>query len=749
MIDYFKYAVDADGICTLTIDQPDSAANTMDQHFIDSFRAALTRAVADDAVRGIILTSAKSSFVAGADLKTMEENLISPPDAATLFEQCWGFSSLLRRMETCGKPVVAALNGAALGGGFEIALACHQRIAADVRGMLVGLPEVGVGLLPGAGGTQRYLRLLGAARALPLLLQGKQLKPGKALELGLLHAVVAPDQLLAEARRWLLASPDAEQPWDRKHFRIPGGNSPMLPRLAQLFMGTAANLQASSCHNLPAPLAITACLYEGMQLPMDTALRVECKYFVKLNIDPVAGNMVRTVFINKSKADRLVHRPEGVAKRKHVRIGVLGAGLMGAGVALAAAKAGIDVVLIDRDQAAADQGRAYSAKRLDRDLEKGRTTAEKRAATLARITATTDYAQLADVSLVVEAVFEDRGVKAEVFARAEAVMPADAVLASNTSALPISGLAESAGRAHNIIGLHFFSPAEQMPLVEVIRGRQTADATLAHALDFVAQLRKTPILVNDSRGFFTSRFIGAFINEGVTMVSEGIAPALIENAAKMAGYPVGALSVSDEIGLDLAHKGAEQAAQDLGPEHRPGSSVAVIRKLVVEHERHGRKNGGGFYQYAEDGSKRLWDGLAEIWPRLPQTEQPDVEEVKKRMLYAQFVDAAKCFAEGVLADPADGDIGGCFGVGFPIYTGGPFAAMDTIGIAGVVAECDRLAAAHGAERYGVPQLLRDMAAAGQTFYGARRVTPPAAVGLIPGGLREINLESGDADPGPV
>lgn len=727
MIDYFIYAVDADGICTLTIDQPDSSTNVMDRNFVDSFAAALKRAMADTAVKGIILTSAKSSFVAGADLKTLEASLTSRQDAKTLYDQCWGFSSLLRWMETAGKPIVAALNGAALGGGFEIALACHHRIVANLRHLVVGLPEVGVGLLPGAGGTQRTLRLMGVAKALPLLLQGSQLKAEQALAAGWVHAVVDAEHLLEEAKRWLMSAPDAVQPWDKKGFAIPGGNSPQDPALAQLFMGTAATLQATTFHNLPAPLAITSCLFEGMQLPIDKGLQVECKYFVKLNLDPVAGNMVRTVFINKGKADKLVRRPAAIAPRKHLRIGVLGAGLMGAGVAFAAAQAGIEVVLIDRDQAAADKGKAYSQTRLRKQLERGQTTEEKSAALLARIHPTTDYAQLKDVSLVVEAVFEDRAIKAEVFALAEAMMPADAVLASNTSALPISGLAETTQRPQNMIGLHFFSPVERMPLVEVIRGRQTSDQTLAHAMDFVGQLRKTPILVNDSRGFFTSRFIGAFINEGVTMVKEGIAPALIENAAKMAGYPVGTLSISDEVGLDLAYKGAQQAQKDLGPEHKPGSSVEVIVALAAEHQRFGRKNGKGFYDYAEDGSKRLWPGLSEIWPLLPKQAQPNVDEVRKRLVFAQLVDAAHSMAEGVLVDAADGDIGGCFGVGFPLHLGGPFAAMDTLGIAEVVGECDRLAKTYDPQRFAVPQLLRDMAEQGLTFHGPNRVVAPAAL----------------------
>lgn len=726
MTEQIRYAVDAEGICTLTIDQPGSATNVMNRVFLDAFKASLERAWADEEVKGIILASGKNSFIAGADLKSLESTLTSRQDPETLYLECWRFSSLLRKLETIGKPVAAALNGPALGGGFEIALACHYRVAAQVPGMLVGLPEVGVGLLPGAGGTQRYLRMLGVAKALPLLLQGKQLKADEALEIGLLDAVVPAEALLDEARRMLLAQRDATKPWDRQGFRIPGGNSAQQPDLAQLFLGTAASLQATTYHNMPAPLAIASCLYEGMQLPMDKALQVECKYFVKLNLDPVAGNMVRTLFINKSKADKLVRRPVGIETRRHRRIGVLGAGLMGAGVAYVAAQAGIEVVLIDRDQATADKGKGYAEQRLVRDVEKGRCNTEEMAKVLERIQPTTCYEALGDVSLVVEAVFEDRDVKAEVFARAEAALSADAVLASNTSALPITGLAERTARPHNVVGLHFFSPVERMPLVEVIRGEQTSNTCLAHALDFVAQLRKTPILVNDSRGFFTSRFIGAYINEGVTMVKEGIKPALIENVARMTGYPVGPLSISDEVGLDLAHKGAEQAARDLDSEYRPGSSVEIITTLVVEHERHGRKNGKGFYDYAPDGSKRLWHGLADIWPQLPAEQQPSAEQVRERFLMAQYADAARCLAAGVLTDPADGDIGGCFGVGFPVYLGGPFAAMDTLGIAAVVEACDRLAEIHGQQRYGIPALLREMVVQQQTFYGPNAVMQPAA-----------------------
>jgi len=485
-----------------------------------------------------------------------------------------------------------------------------------------------------------------------------------------------------------------------------------------------AMLQAKTFHNLPAPKAILSCLYEGPQLPMDKALDVEAKYFTLLQLDPVSRNMIRTLFINKGKADKLMHRPEGVPKTTFRKIGVVGAGLMGAGIAYHCAKLGIETVLIDRDQAAADKGKAYSAKRLEKDIAKGRMTQDKADAILARIHPTTDYAGLADVELVVEAVFEDRGIKAEITRKLDAVLPAHAVIASNTSALPISELAEAGAHPENFIGMHFFSPVERMPLVEIIRGRKTSPETLARALDLVQAMKKTPIVVNDGPGFFTSRFIGAYINESLAMVTEGVNPALIENAAKMAGIPVGPLTVSDEIGLDTAYHASQQRKKDEGDAFKPTPTFRLVEKLVGELGRHGRKNGKGFFEYAADGSKKLWPGLAELFP--PLAEQPTVDEVKARMLYAQLVDAAKAMAEGVLIDPADGDVGSILGVGFPAYLGGPFSMMDTIGIDKVVAECDRLAARYGAQ-YAAPQLLRDMAAEGRTFYGARRVTPPAAV----------------------
>ena len=726
MTEVIHISVDADGIATLRFDRTDSNMNTMDMKFMDEIAAAIERLATDDSIKGAIFTSGKPVFAAGADLKVMEANLDKVDDTpvAERLKMNASLSKLLRRMETCGKPVACAINGTALGGGTEIALACHYRVVSDARGIQLGLPEVQVGLLPGGGGTQRVSRLVGIQAAMPVVMEGQALSAEKALKMGLVHKVVSADQLLAEAKRWLVEEGDPVQPWDKKGFKIPGGAGPSSPAVAQMLVVSNAMLQAKTFHNLPAPKAILSCLYEGPQLPMDKALDVEAKYFTLLQLDPVSRNMIRTLFINKGKADKLMHRPEGVPKTTFRKIGVVGAGLMGAGIAYHCAKLGIETVLIDRDQAAADKGKAYSAKRLEKDIAKGRMTQDKADAILARIHPTTDYAGLADVELVVEAVFEDRGIKAEITRKLDAVLPAHAVIASNTSALPISELAEAGAHPENFIGMHFFSPVERMPLVEIIRGRKTSPETLARALDLVQAMKKTPIVVNDGPGFFTSRFIGAYINESLAMVTEGVNPALIENAAKMAGIPVGPLTVSDEIGLDTAYHASQQRKKDEGDAFKPTPTFRLVEKLVGELGRHGRKNGKGFFEYAADGSKKLWPGLAELFP--PLAEQPTVDEVKARMLYAQLVDAAKAMAEGVLIDPADGDVGSILGVGFPAYLGGPFSMMDTIGIDKVVAECDRLAARYGAQ-YAAPQLLRDMAAEGRTFYGARRVTPPAAV----------------------
>ena len=713
MQDIIRFEAGADGIALLTIDYPGKTMNVIDQAFMDSLSACITRVQEDPAIKGAIVTSGKDAFVAGADLLSMEANIDSMASDAVevLFEKCASLSRLLRRLETCGKPFVAALNGTAMGGGFEIGLACHHRVVSDAPGLSLGLPEVQVGLLPGAGGTQRLLRMLGIMGAMPYLLEGKTLTATKAQELGLVGAVVPATELLATAKRWLLETPNATQPWDNKGFKIPGGG-PMDPRVSPGFVVGNTMLQAGTHHNMPAPLAIQSCLFEGAQLPMDKALRVESKYLATLTRSPVSRGMIRTLFVNKTKAEKGLHRPAGFDRFTVKKLGMIGAGMMGGGIALNAAQRGIAVVLIDRDDAAAQRGKGYAEKALKRQIDKGRMTAEKAEGILARIQPATDYELLRDADLVVEAVFEDRAVKAEVTRRLDAVLPAHCVLATNTSALPITLLAQASQRPERYIGLHFFSPADRMPLVEVIRGKQTSDETLARALDFVGQLKKTPIVVNDSRGFFTSRFIGAFIDDAIGMVAEGIAPALIDNCAKHAGMPVGPLAITDELSIELSVHAGQAQAREFPDTYKPGRSVPVLQRLY-DQGRMGKKAGKGFYDHDEAG-KRLWPGLAGLYPL--RAAQPSAHDLKQRILYVQAVEAARAMEEGVLLAPADGDLGAILGVGFPAYTGGPFCFIDGIGLPAFVNEADRLADLFG-EQLRPNALLREMATRGQTFYG--------------------------------
>lgn len=719
MHDAITIATDADGIRVLTMDLPGEKMNTLGPLLTDPLEAALRTAMADDAVRGIVLASGKDSFVAGGDLRQIGGGYdLSGKSPAEMVEIFSYLSRLLRWMETAGKPVACALNGLALGGGLEIAMACHYRVVADNPRIALGLPESMVGLIPGGGGTQRLPRLIGLAKALPMMMQGRSIGPAEALELGLVDAVVPADRLIDAAKDWLRGSADPVQPWDKPRFRIPGGAGTLDPAFRNSFMGAAAMTRGNGFGNYPAPEKLLAALYEGLQLPIDKALGVEAKYLTQLMLDPVAGNMIRTMFVNKGKADGLAVRPADIPKQALSRIAVIGAGTMGAGIALAAAKAGIEVVLIDRDFASAEKGKAYAEKRLKRDLEKGRTTEAKMAALLARILPAADYDGLADVQLVIESVFEDRAVKEGVIGRISAALPAGVVIASNTSGLPITSLADYSDRPARFIGLHFFSPAERMPLVEIIRGRATDDASWAVALDFVAALKKTPITVNDGPGFFTSRFIGSFVSASLDMVEQGVNPALIENGARMLGMPMGALTISDSIGIDVSYHAGVAQARERAVDPRLG----VIARLY-EAGRYGMKNGQGFFDWDEAGEKRIWPGLAALQP--PLAEQPSIDEVKARILYAQLAEGARCFADGVLADVIDGDLGATLGVGFPAYLGGPYAAMDTLGLGKMIAECDRLHAAYGA-LYAIPDSIRSMAAARRTFYGAAAEVSPGA-----------------------
>ncbi|CAH1663656.1 MULTISPECIES: 3-hydroxyacyl-CoA dehydrogenase NAD-binding domain-containing protein [unclassified Chelatococcus] len=699
---HINLTVDNDGVALLTLDHATESTNLVSPEWVAEMNEAIEKIASDDRVRGAVITSVKPMFMAGADLKILTKGFTK----AEALEFSLMPTQMHRRLETCGKPFVAAINGLALGGGYELALACHRRIIVDSPETLVGLPEVNVGLLPGSGGTQRLIRMVGVKKGLELLLSGASLAPAEALKAGLVDEIVPADRLLDAASAWILSGPDSVRAWDKKGYPVPEGSGLLNAQMASLFSMQPAAVAAKTLHNYPAPAAILSTVFEGIQLPFDKALSVESKYFAKLLCEVEARNIIRTTFINKGRAEKLVARPEGVPKAKVEKVGVLGAGMMGAGIAFVSALAGCEAVLIDRSQAEADKGKAYSEKLLARDVERGRRSREDADKILARILPTTDFDKLAGVGLVIEAVFEDKAIKADVTRRAQAVTGPDVLFASNTSTLPITNLAEAAVRQENFIGLHFFSPVDRMALVEVILGKKTSKVALAHALDFVAQLRKTPIVVHDSRGFYTSRVFQTFIYEGMAMIGEGIAPALIENAGKFAGMPVGPLAVTDEVSLELPMKIIAQAETELGHAFRRPQGYDVMKKMVEEFKREGRKAGAGFYDYPDGAPKRLWSKLVEHFPQ--KTSQPDLAELKKRILYIQAIETARCLEEGVLTDPADGDLGSVLGWSYPTYTGGTLSLIDSVGIRDFVAECDRLAELYG-DRFRPSEWLRQRA----------------------------------------
>ncbi len=721
---HFTLAVDADGIALITMDSPGRSMNVLGPDVETELAAIVEKVATDAAIRGAIITSGKPSFLAGYDLTEFLRSFGPQLTPVQVYENFTGLGRLLRRIETCGKPFVAAINGLALGGGLELCLACHYRVIADDPKAFVGLPEVKVGLLPGGGGTQRMPRLIGVTQSLPYLLEGGNISAAEAKKLGLVHEVAPAAELLAAAKRWLMGSPVAVQPWDQKGYRVPGGVAFASAGTTQTFMGATALVAKKTLHNYPAPAAILSCVYEGTLLPIEKGLEVESKYFATLVTGPVARNLIRTMFVNKGNADKLSVRPADVPKSKVTKLGVLGAGMMGAGVAYVSAAQGMEVILIDSTAEQAEKGKAYSAKLLAKDVEKGRRTQEQAEAVLARIKPTVDYAQLENADLVIEAVFEHRGIKADVTAKTEAVIPKSSIFASNTSTLPITGLAKASKRPKNFIGIHFFSPVEKMPLVEIIVGKQTGDEAIARALDYVGQLRKTPIVVNDSRGFYTSRCFGTYTAEGAKMLAEGIDPQLIESAGKLAGMPVGPLAVSDEVSLELAYKVMQQSREDLGAKYKEPVSWPVVKHFVEDLKRLGRKSGAGFYDYPAGGKKVLWSGLANEYPRLAQ--QPSIDELKTRLLYIQALETARCFEEGVLRSVHEADLGSILGWGFPAYTGGTLSYIDTIGPAKFVAECKRLAKLYG-ERFKPTKGLLARAQSGETYYdGAARAAAKAS-----------------------
>jgi 3-hydroxyacyl-CoA dehydrogenase/enoyl-CoA hydratase/3-hydroxybutyryl-CoA epimerase len=710
-----QFSVDADGIAHLKIDVEGRPMNVLTPGFQADLAECIDKVAADPAIKGAVVSSAKSSFMAGADIKDMVGAFDRGTTAREASEFSWSLHKLFRRMETCGKPLAAAIHGVALGGGLEVALACHYRVIEDGAKAGVGLPEVTIGLLPGAGGTQRVPRLIGIPAALRLITEGKQLAPADALKQGLVHEVAPAAEIVERARQWILKGGEGVQPWDKKGFKIPGGAGQTSPAAAQAFMAGTALISRATMRNYPAPVAILSCVYEGTQVPIEQGLRIESKYFGKLLSGVVARNLMRTLFVNKGLADKLARRPAGPPKSQVRRLGILGAGMMGAGVAYVSAKAGMDVVLLDSTAELAEKGKDYSRNLLAKEVGRGKRSQADADAILARIKTTASYDDLAGADLVIEAVFENREIKADVTAKTEAVIPKNAVFASNTSTLPITGLAQASKRPAQFIGIHFFSPVDKMPLVEIIVGKKTGEDTIARALDYVGQLRKTPIVVNDSRGFYTSRCFGTFVSEGIAMLQEGVNPALIENGARLAGMPVGPLAVSDEVSIDLSWKVMRQTEKDLGRRYEKPVSYDTVQKFVEELKRPGRRFGAGFYDYPQDGKKHLWPGLAEVFPRAAQ--QPSLEEVKKRLLCIQALEAARCMEEGVVTTAAEADLGSILGWGFPAWTGGTLSYIDTVGIRGFVAECDRLARRYG-KRFKPSKWLRERAERNEAFHPA-------------------------------
>jgi len=719
---HFKLEIDADGIALITFDSPNVSMNLLSNEALEEIGEWTDIVAADDAIKGAVVTGKENAFCAGADLSGLgsvfgeAQKLPRDERAAMLYKNLFRINEIFRKLETCGKPVAAAINGLALGGGFEITLACHYRIASnDNPKIKLGLPEAMVGVLPGGGGTQRMPRLIGAMNAFDLMLQGKMIKVEQAHALGLLHETCPASELIEKAKTWVKANPEAKQPWDMDKFKIPGGG-PYHPAGYQTFAAANPMLRKNTWGNYPSQRYILAAVYEGLQVDMDAGLRIECRYFTKLMMRPESRNMIRSIFLSKQALDKGGARPAGQEKGKINNIAVIGAGFMGAGVAYVSAMSGVSVSLIDVDQDAADKGKQFAEKELAKRVSRNKMTQDKADAILARITPTTDYAVLKDVDLVVEAVFENRELKAKITKMAEEYLPKNAVFGSNTSTLPISGLAEASARPENFIGIHFFSPVHKMMLVELIVGDKTSDYAISRALDFVTRIRKTPIVVSDTRGFYANRCVMRYIEQGMALLSEGVKPALIENASRMAGMPVGPLSLQDEVAIDLAYKILKQTEEDLGAEAIKGPTAPIIRSMIENHDRKGRKNGKGFYDY--DGrDKSLWPGLSEFAPAYGlQNPQPDVSYIKDRILVAMALEAARCMSEGIVTDPREADVASILGWGFAPYTGGVLSYIDTMGASAFVKLADELAATSG-DAYLVPELLREMAKNGQTFYG--------------------------------
>jgi 3-hydroxyacyl-CoA dehydrogenase / enoyl-CoA hydratase / 3-hydroxybutyryl-CoA epimerase len=726
---HFTHTIDGDGVALITWNSPSRTMNVIDADVIAELGAIVEELATDGAVKGVVITSGKDTFCAGADLtmlevlsRTFAEVVASQGEEAAnalLFEESRKWSLLCRRIETCGKPWVAAINGTAVGGGFELTLACHHRIAADNPRTRLGLPEIKIGLFPGAGGTQRIARMLAPADALQFLLKGDQVALNRAKAMKLVDAVVPGNELMKAAKDWIKSSATAKAPWDTENFRLPGG--PVYSKAGMMVFPPAnAIYRRETYDNYPAARAIMQVVYEGLQLPMDQALRVESRWFAHILRSPQAAAMIRSLFVSMQELNKGARRPAGVPARQIKKIGVLGAGFMGGGIAYVSALAGLEVVLIDRDPETAKKGKAHSQKLMTDQVNRGRATTAERDAVLARITPTADFVALKNCDLVVEAVFEDRKVKEEVISRTQNVIGDQAIFGSNTSTLPITSLAAAFKDRARFIGIHFFSPVERMMLVEIIMGKETGDAALATALDYVRAIRKTPIVVNDSRGFYTSRVVGTYIREGHLMLTEGVPAAMIENVGRMAGMPVGPLALTDEVAVDLAWKIVKATEADLGAKMVDAKQKALLEEIVEKRGRFGRKNGKGFYDYPQNGPKRLWPGLAELQPKKLDPDTLDVADLERRLLAIQALESARCIEEKVVTDVREADVGSILGFGFAPFTGGTLSYIDGMGAKAFVDLCNRLAKTCG-ERFQPCKLLIDMAKKGDTFY--RRFPP--------------------------
>ncbi|TIO31599.1 3-hydroxyacyl-CoA dehydrogenase NAD-binding domain-containing protein [Mesorhizobium sp.] len=719
----FTLDVDADGIALVTWDMPDRSMNVFTEEAMLELNSIVDKVASDAAIKGAVITSGKDTFSGGADITMLQKMLsrfaadkVKDLDKATkaLFDNAGYMTGLFRKLETSGKPWVSAINGTCMGGAFELSLACHGRVAADSDKVRMALPEVKIGIFPGAGGTQRVPRLTDQQQALQMLTSGQTLSPQKAKSMGLIHEIAEPQKLIETAKAMIKNGLKPVAPWDEKGFKLPGGPIYSVAG-ANLWPPAIAILRRETCGNYPAAAAILKCVYEGLLVPFDTALRIEQRYFTEIMQTREAAAMIRSLFVSLQELNKGARRPAGVPETKFKKIGVLGAGFMGAGIAYVTAKAGIPVVLLDRDMEAAAKGKAHSDSLISDQVRKGRAKPEDKDRLLSLITPTADYADLAGCDLVVEAVFEDSGVKKDATEKAEAVLKPAAIFASNTSTIPITSLAKNSARPKNFIGIHFFSPVDKMMLVEIILGKKTGDKALATAIDFVRAIKKTPIVVNDTRGFYVNRCVLRYMSEAYKMLIEGVPAPMIENAAKAAGMPVGPLALTDETAIDLAQKIMKQTMRDLGEKAVDPKQMALINTLVDTHGRFGRKNGKGFYDYpAKPAKKKLWPGLRDIYPQLAP-EKVDYEELKQRLLVTIALEAARVMEEGIVTDPREADVGSILAFGFAPFTGGALSYIDGIGAKKFVKIAKGLQKKYGAE-FKAPKLLLDMADKGETFY---------------------------------